>query len=181
VGVLFRASATRALNETKKAADAADKSASAAERSSEAAQKSVALMRQRLDEENGLGNFRISSTIESAIAAIEAILQPQSLRNAKVPASLSVINGILEQEADAVMNHAGRMNSSAAKLLSAGFEQLRRGISNHRDLSRSMYGPGSSAYGVFAKRTQESFEAALADFRSAREITSGVSTSTPQD
>ena len=67
------------LLEIRKSADAARKSAEAAEKSAHVAQQTAALMSQHFEEQAGLGAFTVSSTIDSAIAAIDPIIQAEGL------------------------------------------------------------------------------------------------------
>lgn len=78
------------------------------EESARAARDSVKLMRQQLEEQAGLGNFIVESTIDRAIAAIEAILQPEPLRNFNVSESRSRLDLLIEQQAEPAVTHAAR-------------------------------------------------------------------------
>jgi TPP-dependent pyruvate/acetoin dehydrogenase alpha subunit len=69
---------------TKGILDETSKAREANEDSARAALDSVKLMRQQLEEQAGLGHFIVKSTIDRAVAAIEAILQPEPLRNFNV-------------------------------------------------------------------------------------------------
>jgi hypothetical protein len=126
------------FRETKKSADAAEKSAAAAEKSAEAANNSITLMRQQFDQQLGLGNFRVETTVDTAIAAIEAILQPQALRNINVPPNVTVLNTLLEEQAPAAVSHAALMNQDVAKQLDSAFQLLRTATSDLHELLKSL-------------------------------------------
>jgi hypothetical protein len=157
------------FRETKKSADAAEKSAAAAEKSAEAANRSVTLMRQQIDGQLGLGNFRVESTVDGAIAAIEAILQPQALRNINVPPNVTIINNLLQEQAPAAVSHAALTNWDVAKQLDSAFRLLRTATSDLQDLFKSLYPPGHSGYMLCASRAQKSLESALAELRAAKQ------------
>ncbi|MGC2766784.1 MAG: hypothetical protein WB607_14855 [Candidatus Acidiferrum sp.] len=165
------------FRETKKSADAAEKSAAAAEKSAEAANNSITLMRRQFDQQLGLGNFRVETTVDTAIAAIEAILQPQALRNINVPPNVTVLNTLLEEQAPAALSHAALMNQDVAKQLDSAFQLLRTATSDLQELLRSLYAPGHSAYALRAARAQESLERALAKLRDSKRVFTRTPTS----
>jgi len=66
------------FRETKKSADAAEKSAAAANKSADAAQQSVALVRLQLEQQADLGAFVVTATIDTAVSAVEEMLEPDA-------------------------------------------------------------------------------------------------------
>src|SRR5580704_4291291 len=117
----------RYMKLTKGILDETSKARKANEDSARAALDSVKLMRQQLEEQAGLGHFIVESTIDRAVAGIEAILQPEPLRNFNVPESHSRLELLIEHQAEPAVTHAARINTEVANHLSSAFDRLRAG------------------------------------------------------
>ena len=158
---------------TKTSADAAQKSADAADKSADAAQNSIALMRQQFEEQAGLGAFIVNSAIDTAVTAIEAIVQPEPLRNWNVAGNLSLIEGLLGQKSEQAISHAARANADAAKQLSSAFDLLglaRSLLEELSDCEKRAISPTSSHYRLRANRTEQTLNVALTKFLAAKAI-----------
>jgi hypothetical protein len=171
------------LLETKKSAAAAEKSAAAADKSADAARESVALVRQEIEQQAGLGAFIVSTTIDTAINAIEQMMEPEPLLNPNVLGSLSLIRALLEKQAERSLNHAALSNKDAANQLSCAFDSLRTGLADYeRFRDRIARGYVSNSPGFISSRgaAQQSFERGLTHLRGAKQVfTGGPPTSAP--
>ena len=164
------------LLEIRKSADAARKSAEAAEKSAHVAQQTAALMSHHFEEQAGLGAFTVSSAIDSAIAAIDPIVQAEGLRTPKAPASISCLIDLLDHKAESAINHAARINPDVAKQLSSAFELVRSALTDAEALlsliSRNV-SRGHSGYQLAANRVQRSLEIALDKLLAAKHDLTG--------
>jgi hypothetical protein len=159
------------FRETKKSADAAEKSAAAANKSADAAQQSVALVRLQLEQQADLGAFVVTATIDTAVSAIEEMLEPDALVNAKAQGALSRIRAVLEKQSERALNHAALINKDAAKQLSSAFDSLRTAVPEYeifRERIARGYTPNSSGFIFTRKAAQEAFERVLAHLHDAK-------------
>jgi len=145
----------------------------ASEDSARAALDSVRLMRQQIEEQAGLGSFIVESTIDRAVVAIEAILQPEPLTNFSVPESHSRLELLIEQQAGPSVSHAARINIEVANHLSSAFDLLRAGLASLSELIDRDLPPGHSARNLWAVRAKGSLESALAKLHAAKKAFHG--------
>ncbi len=161
----------RYMKLTKGILDETSKARKANEDSARAALDSVKLMRQQLAEQTGLGAFIVTSTIDTAVTAIEPLLQPEAFQKWSAAESLSRMNVLLEQPADRAVTHAARINADAAKQLSSAFDLLRTACTHLQVLSNAAsrgLGPGNPHFDQLIKGAQQPLIDAFAKFLVAK-------------
>jgi hypothetical protein len=112
------------LDETSKARLAAEHSASAAEASARAAFESVALMRQQIEEQAGLGKQIVQSTIDSAVSAVTYWID-HNIADWGVVRTMAPTENLFPQKAASALDHAARISPAGATVLSSAFDELR--------------------------------------------------------
>jgi hypothetical protein len=163
------------LRQTIRSANAATKSAKAAEIAATAAQKTVSLMRQQMDEQSGVAQFKTASAIKRAIAALEGILQPKpyALRSSAVPGHVHQLRTVLD-ERSSYIDHLARTNNDAAALADVALSRLEPTLSDVMKVNSSPHSEAASSYMSLATRTKESLNITLQELQKAQELLQGV-------
>lgn len=102
---------------------AAIKSADAATTSAIAAQESLRLMREQLEDQAGLGESVLQGAIESTISAIQ-FWKGQDLPKLANMRGLPPTENLAPQNTSAALNHARKIDKSAAQQVSSAFDDL---------------------------------------------------------
>jgi hypothetical protein len=111
------------LSASQKQVEAAIKSADAATTSANAAQESLRLMRHQLEEQAGLGQSVLQSAIETAISAIQ-FWKGQDLPKLANMRGLPPTDNLAPQDISAALDHARKIDLSAAQQVSSAFDDL---------------------------------------------------------
>jgi len=127
----YARSTAEILEESRKARAVAERQAAAAQAQAAAAQaqanaahESLAILRQQLEDQLGLGHGIVQSSIQSAVSAIQ-YWKSQPLNKLATVRGLPPTDGLVPVNASAAVEHARRISIEGAQHLSAAFDDLR--------------------------------------------------------
>ncbi len=121
--IRYARSTAEILEESRKSRKAAESQASAGEAQARAAFESIALVRQQLEDQLGLGRSVIHSAIDSAVSAISYWKERPVTHVAKA-SGLPPSDNLIPANAVSAVEHARRVSPQAAQQLSSAFDDL---------------------------------------------------------
>src|SRR5215469_375902 len=128
------------LEESRKSRKAVELQAHASQSQASAAFESIALVRQQLDDQLGLGRGIIHSAIDSAVTAID-YWKKRPLANAAAASGFPPSDNLIPMNAAVAVEYARRIAQNVALELSSAFDDLRNAV-NEIERVRRLSLPG---------------------------------------